>query len=137
MNTKTRHISAADTTEAVDALLISLTHPMKTEIQLIRVAILDADPSLKEGVKWNAPSFRTHEYFATTNLREKAGIGVILHLGAKVRNLEPGGVKVEDPTGMLKWLAPDRASIKFTSTQDFKAKEPAFIALIRSWIKHV
>lgn len=137
MNTKTRHASAADTTEAVEALLKSLAHPMKPEIQLIREAILGADQSIKEGVKWNAPSFRTHEYFATTNLREKAGIGVILHLGAKVRDVEPSSLKVEDPTGMLKWLAADRAMVKFTSANDFEVKRPAFIALIRAWIRHV
>jgi hypothetical protein len=86
MNIKTRHISAADTTEAVETFLNSIVHPMKTEILLIRAAILDADPSIKEGVKWNAPSFRTHEYFATMNLREKQGVGIILHLKAKVRD---------------------------------------------------
>jgi hypothetical protein len=137
MNTKARHTSAADTTEAVKALLKSLAHPMKTEVQLIRAAILGADPSIKEGVKWNAPSFRTHEYFATTNLREKEGIGVILHLGAKRRDVEPGSLKVEDPAGMLKWLAADRAMVKFTSATDFEAKKPAFIALIRAWVRHV
>lgn len=137
MNTKTRHSSAADTTEAVEALLNSLVHPMKSEIQLIRAAILSADLNIKEGVKWKAPSFRTHEYFATTNLRQKEGIGVILHLGAKIRDVEPSSLKLEDPTGMLKWLAADRAMVKFTSATDFEVKKPAFIALIRSWIKHV
>ena len=137
MNTKTRHTTAADTTAAVEALLKSLSHPMTAEIQLIRAAILGADSSIKEGVKWNAPSFRTHEYFATTNLREKKGIGVILHLGAKVRDVEPGSLKVEDPAGMLKWLAPDRATVNFTSATDFETKKRLFIVLIRSWVTHV
>lgn len=137
MSTKARHTSAADTTEAVEVLLESLAHPMKTEIQLIRAAILSADPGIKEGVKWNAPSFRTHEYFATTNLREKEGIGVILHLGAKSRDVEPGSLRVEDPAGMLKWLAHDRAMIKFASAADFEIRKAAFIAVIRSWVRHV
>jgi len=134
--TAVRHNSSADTTEAVEALLGSLVHPMKTEIEAIRASILAADPTIAEGVKWNAPSFRTHEYFATTNLREKAGIGVILHLGAKPRDVGPEGLKVADPA-MLKWLAPDRASVKFKDLQDFESKKPAFISLIRAWIKHV
>ena len=70
-------------------MLKSLSHPMKAEIELMRAAILGADPSIREGVKWNAPSFRTHEYFATTNLREKKGIGLILHLGAKAEDSNP------------------------------------------------
>src|SRR5262245_32599131 len=99
-----RHATGADTTEAVNALMKALDHPFKSEIEAIRAAILEAAPGIEEGVKWNAPSFRTHEYFATTNLREKQGIGVILHLGAKVRELGPAGVKVPDPRKLLKWL---------------------------------
>jgi hypothetical protein len=137
MNTKTSHTSPADTTQAVEALLKSLVHPMKAEIQMIREAILAADPAIKEGVKWNAPSYRTVEYFATTNLREKQGIGIILHLGAKVRDLKPGELKVEDPTGMLTWLAKDRAMIKFANGSDFQAKKGTFTALVRSWVRHV
>lgn len=132
-----RHATAADTTEAVNALLAALDHPSKSEIEAIRGAILMADPVIQEGVKWNAPSFRTHEYFATTNLREKEGVGVILHLGAKVRELGPQGVNVPDPSHLLKWLATDRAAVKFTSMQDFNAKQGAFIELVRAWIRHV
>ncbi len=131
------HTTASDTSEAVDSLLQGLVHPMKVEIEAIRRCILDADSNINEGVKWNAPSFRTREYFATTNLREKQGIGVILHLGAKVRNLGPGGLKIADPSSLLKWLAADRASVRFNDLQDFEAKRVAFTEVIRAWVKHV
>ena len=114
-----------------------LVHPYKSEVQLIRQAILRASPGIAEGIKWKAPSFRTHEYFATVNLREKEGIGVILHLGAKVRDIGPGALSIEDPARLLKWLAPDRASVRFTSQSDFQSKEIAFSALIRTWVAHV
>src|SRR5204863_5614496 len=97
----------------------------KDLLQAIRETILDAAPGISEGVKWNAPSFRTHEYFATTNLREKEGIGVVLHLGAKVRKPAKGGVEVDDAAHLLKWHAPDRASLRFTSTSDFRGKQGA------------
>jgi hypothetical protein len=58
-----------------------------------------------EGIKWNAPSFRTVEYFATVKLREKKGIGVILHLGARARDLGPDGIVIDDPATLLEWLA--------------------------------
>ena len=117
--------------------MTGLQHPLKAEIQLIRSAILGVDPSIDEGIKWNAPSFRTTEYFATTNLREKAGIGVILHLGAKVRDTAPGGVAVRDPEQLLKWLAKDRAMIVFKDMQDFAAKKAAFEGIVRSWLAHL
>jgi hypothetical protein len=132
-----RHGTPADTTEAVDACMRELAHPFKAEIQQIRELILAAAPGVAEGVKWKAPSFRTHEYFATINLREKQGIGVILHLGAKVRDMSPGGLSISDPDGLLKWLAADRASICFTSNSDLQERRAAFSQVVSDWVRHV
>lgn len=131
------HSTAADTTAAVDAFMKRLSHPLKAEIEAIRKTIRGAAPGIREGIKWNAPSFRTTEYFATTNLREKAGIGVILHLGAKVRALPAGGLAIADPQKMLKWLAKDRAMIVFRDGKELAARKAAFAALIRQWVRHV
>jgi hypothetical protein len=131
------HSTPADTTAAVEAFLAELLHPFKAEVQTIRQSILGSAPGIAEGIKWKAPSFRTHGYFATVNLREKAGVGVILHLGAKVRDIGPGGLLIEDPSKLLKWLASDRASVRFASDSDFQSKKSAFENLIRAWLKHV
>jgi hypothetical protein len=63
------HTTAADTTSAVDEFMRTLDHPFKKAIEAIRSSMLAADRAIAEGIKWNAPSFRTSEYFATTNLR--------------------------------------------------------------------
>ena len=134
---KPAHTSAADTTEAVDAFMKSLDHPFKAEIEAIRKTIKGAAPGIREGIKWNSPSFRTTDYFATTNLREKAGIGLILHLGAKVRALPAGGVAIKDPAKLLKWLGKDRAMVVFKDGKDLAAKKAALAALVKAWITHV
>jgi len=131
------HNSAKDSTLAVDEFMRSLEHPFKKEIEAIRSSILGADRTIAEGIKWNAPSFRTREYFATTNLREKQGIGIVLHLGAKVRSLPSGKIVIEDPMRLLKWLGKDRAMIVFGSQRDFNAKKSAFEHIIKQWIAHV
>ncbi len=131
------HGSPADSTAAVDEFMRALDHPRKKEVEAIRAAILGTDRSISEGIKWNAPSFRTSEYFATTNLREKKGVGVILHLGAKVRELPRGGVVVDDPEGLLQWLGKDRAMVVFASFEDFRARKAAFERIVRQWITHV
>lgn len=137
-NTKSKpHSTPADTTAAVDEFMTELVHPFKSEVQAIRQSIFGAAPGIAEGIKWKAPSYRTHEYFATTNLREKEGVGVILHLGAKVREIEPAGLAIDDPARLLKWLAPDRAGVRFMSQSGFQSKKAAFENLIRSWVKHV
>ena len=132
-----QHAAATDTTRAVDDFLATLAHPFKAEIGTLRAAVIAADPSIRDGIKWNAPSFRTREYFATTNLRAKTGVGIILHLGAKVRALPAGGVKIADPGKILRWLGKDRAQVEFGTAADIKAKTPGFQAILRQWIRYV
>ena len=103
----------------------------------IREAILAADPSIAEGIKWNVPSFRTSDYFATMNLRAKAGVGVILHFGAKKNEISTTGVAIKDPSSLLTWLAKDRAMVTFRDLNEFADCRSAFTNLIRDWIKHV
>ena len=134
---KPAHATAADTSEAVDAFMQSLQHPHKAAIEALRRIIRGATPDIREGMKWNSPSFRTTEYFATTNLREKAGIGLILHLGAKARSLPAGGIAVPDPGKLLKWLAKDRAMIVFKDGKDVAKRKDSLVALVRAWIAHV
>ena len=128
---------APDSSEAVDAFMAALEHPFKAELGLLREILLGADPTVAEGIKWNAPSFRTSGYLATTHLRGKGTIGLILHLGAKARELPAGGLAVADPAGLLKWLGKDRAMIEFRDRAEIDCVRGALAALIRQWIQHV
>jgi len=127
----------ADSTKAVDEFMRTLDHRFKRLIETVRASILSVDKTIYEGIKWNAPSFRTREYFATMNLREKKGIGIILHLGARVRDLPAGGIKINDPTTLLKWLGRDRAMIVFENPADFDRKKAAFELIIQQWITNI
>lgn len=127
--------TSTDTTAAVDAFMTALEHPHKAAIAAIREVMRRADPSIGEGVKWNVPSFRTQGYFATIHLRAKVGIGLILHLGAKVR--KEASVHIEDPDGLLVWLAADRAVVHFADVDDVRGREAALQAVVRQWIAFV
>jgi hypothetical protein len=128
---------SASAPENVETFLASLDHPFKQEILALRQIILDADPSIAEDIKWNAPSFRTSEYFATFHLRAKDGVQVILHLGARTRATSTSGIAIADPESLLKWLAKDRASATFRDLKDIDARRSAFANIIRQWIAHV
>lgn len=121
----------------VDAFFAKLRHPHAAAFKAIREIILDADPRIAEGIKWNVPSFRTSEYFATMHLRTQRGVGVILHFGAKKRPDLTARVDIKDPQSMLAWLADDRAVVAFADLKDVQARAPAFASLIRQWIGHV
>ncbi len=128
---------AAPADDEVEAFLGSLEHPSKPEILALRQIILGAHPSIAEGIKWNAPSFRTSEYFATFHLRAKAGVQIILHLGAKKRSVGAPELAIADPKSLLEWLATDRASVKFRDLEDIERKRSAFVKVIQQWIKRV
>ena len=126
---------APDSTAAVDVFMATLEHPCKSMIEALRTIILAADPRIAEGIKWKSPSFRIEHYFATTHLRCKTGIGLILHFGAKVRELPVGGAQIDDPAALLTWLAADRAMIGFADANALQANEAALQSIIRQWIK--
>jgi len=120
---------------AVEAFLTGLDPTTHSEVEALRRIILGVDPAIAEGIKWKVPSFCTTEYFATLHLRMKAGIGLILHLGTKVRAIP--SVPVEDPEGLLQWLAKDRALVAFTGLEEIQTRRPALEALIRQWVRFV
>ncbi|MBX7106532.1 MAG: DUF1801 domain-containing protein [Gemmataceae bacterium] len=127
--------SAARHDPAVDEYLRLLDHQRKAEIEAVREAILAADPAVAEGIKWNAPSFRSADYFATVNLRARGGeerVWVILHSGAKGKKTMQDSVA--DPAGLVEWLAPGRGLVTFADPADFRRKKSAFQSLIRAWI---
>ena len=123
--------------QTVDEFMAALKHPLKTEIEAVRQIIRGADPGIGEGIKWNAPSFHTGEHFATFNLRATDSIQVIFHLGAKVKDNSTKGPKIEDPEGLLKWLAKDRGIATFRDMKDVKARGPALADIVRQWIRFV
>jgi hypothetical protein len=112
-----------------------LEHPLKAEIAEIRRLILDADPQVREGIKWNAPSFHRGEDFATFNLRARDRVRLVLHAGAKVRDTEIDSTKIPDPAGLLEWLAKDRCLVTLRDAADVQARGPALQDIVRAWIR--
>jgi hypothetical protein len=117
----------------VDAFLERLEHPQLAAIRLLRAAILSADPRIYEAVKWNAPSFALEEHFATFKLRPVETVQIVLHTGAKVRPT-PVRITLDDPTGLLVWVAPDRAVITFAGLEAASASQAALVAVVQQWV---
>lgn len=127
--------SQAKDTEVV-AFIEALDHPLRDEVARVREAILAVDPSIGEGIKWNAPSFRTTEFFATFHLRSRDTLQLVLHLGAKKRaTIEP--LAIDDPDGLLKWLAKDRALVTLGTVDEIPRRIAELQAIVRSWIRYV
>jgi len=119
-------------TAAVTAFMATLDHPQMAGLTALRALILDVDPTIAEGIKWNAPSFRTADWFATFNLRAGTGIELILHFGAKAKDL--GDVAIADPDGLLTWLARDRAMLRLADAAALDRHQAAISVILRQWV---
>lgn len=129
----------SQTDAAVVAFLRELDHPLKSAVEAVRQIILGVSPEIREGIKWNAPSFRTTEFFATLNLRARDGkdrVWLILHRGAKAKD-NSKDLQIADPAGLLEWLAKDRCLVTFADGKDVKEKKAALESVVREWIRQM
>ncbi|ATC65274.1 hypothetical protein CMV30_15690 [Nibricoccus aquaticus] len=132
--TKVRGDGGGDSgTQEVDTFMAGLDHPLKNEIVEVRRIISGVSPAIQEGVKWNAPSFRTTEFFATIHLRARDKIQIVFHLGAKARD-DVQSMAISDPCSLIKWLAKDRCLV---TVGDVVANKAALVAIVRQWIAYV
>ncbi|MEQ1781938.1 MAG: hypothetical protein ABMA14_11305 [Hyphomonadaceae bacterium] len=128
--------SKAKPEPTADALMSALDHPLAADYVALRKAILFADTSVTDGVKWNSLSFRTTEWFATVNLRSRDSVQLVLHLGPKAGK-EAAADAIPDPKGLLKWLGKDRALATLGTGPALKANLPALKTLVKAWIRYV
>lgn len=117
----------------VDAFMRALKHPLKDDIESVRQAILGIDAAITEEVKWNAPSFRTEDFFATLHLRARDTVQVVLHRGVKTSTLKTAP-KLPDPQGLVRVLAPDRVLVTLGKGDALRAARPAFSSVVRAWL---
>ncbi len=103
----------------------------------MRALIARAVPHATESIKWNAPSFALAEHFATFHLRAKAGVHLVLHLGAKPHSAvdmrEALGIKA----AFLDWKGPDRAVVAVRDAAHLSTIQPQLARVIRAWAAHV
>jgi Domain of unknown function (DU1801) len=121
----------------IDAFIHALAHPCETEIFAVRRIVLDADPSITESIKWNAPSFATTDHFATFHLRAKSGVQLILHLGAKPQPHATVRAATDEPSAGLVWKSADRAVMTFATVTDVEQRAAALTRVVQVWIRHI
>jgi len=129
-------LAASQTDTGVVEFLRKLKHPLKKDLEAVREIILGVSPKIGEGIKWSAPSFRTTEYFATMNVRDRDKVQLIFHLGAKVKD-NTKKIQIADPKGLMKWLAADRCLISLGAGKEIQANRKPFEAIVRKWITYV
>jgi hypothetical protein len=118
------------------ALLAALDHPHKAGIVRLRGFILGIDARISEEIKWNAPSFRIDEHFATFRLHPPRNIQLVLHTGAKAK-ANARTFAIDDPCGLLSWPASDRCVLTLASEAELDAHEAAVVRILEQWISQL
>ncbi len=132
--TKATKATSVSNINEVNEFMARLEHPLKAEIEAVRALILASDKREGESTKWNAPSFFIEEHFATFKLRPTQTIQVVFHTGAKVKS-NITDIKINDTSGLLKWVAKDRCVATFSNMKDIESQKTAFTAIVKQWIK--
>ncbi|HYM86459.1 MAG TPA: DUF1801 domain-containing protein [Pseudoxanthomonas sp.] len=112
--------------EAVDAYLAALKHPLKAEIGALREIILAANPKVQERVKWNAPSFYYQDDIAAFNPRAKGFVQIVFVFHR--------GRMIEGDYGLLTGDYKDRRLARFDHMADIRAKQAALVRVINRWV---
>lgn len=119
--------------------LAACKHPLRAELDALRAIVAKAAPTLVEGVKWNAPSYRVPDGddCLTFNLGAKDRVRLIFHHGAKVKDTRGKGRLLADDQGLLEWAADDRAIASFTSLAEVAAAKTKLAKVVKAWVAAV
>jgi hypothetical protein len=121
--------------QEVDRFMSGLDHPLKEGVEQLRTAILDSNDQIMEHIKWNAPSFRyAGEDRVTFRLYPEDRAQLVFHRGSKVKS-DAEDFAFEDDTGLLRWVADDRAVVALQDVKDAEAKQRALVNIVNRWVE--
>lgn len=124
---------AADAASSVARFMTALDHPHKAGVEVLRQAILGADPRIVEEIKWNAPSFKLQDHFLTFKLFPPKHIQLIFHVGARPL-VPPRAFQLDLPAAAVKWAAPDRCVLTLADAAQAEALAPQVARAVRQWL---
>lgn len=133
MATRRPTTQAARPAPNVETFMTGLVHPHKAGVERLRQAILSIDARITEEVKWNAPSFKLDDHFATFKLHPPKQIQLVLHIGSKPP-VSPRHFHLDVPPGLVKWAASDRCVITLQSDEHALQHEADVVSIVRQWI---
>ncbi|HET6558366.1 MAG TPA: DUF1801 domain-containing protein [Prolixibacteraceae bacterium] len=120
--------------EEVTKFLDQLNHPLRAEIEELRLIILNSIMGLTENIKWNAPNYCFDDQDRVTmRIQPPKQIQLIFHRGAK-KVIQPKDKLMEDKSGLLVWKENDRAIATFKNMNEIKKEESNLGKIINSWI---
>lgn len=109
-------------------------HPLRMEIELLRISILSADSGLSENIKWNGPNYCFQQADRITmRIQPPKQLQLIFHRGAKAQE-QPRAKLIEDTSGLLLWKENDRAVATFKTMAEIENRKSDLAKIVKNWI---
>lgn len=121
--------------KAVDEYLKDLSDIKRLQVNTLRKYILQADPTLVEHIKWNAPSYlKDGEDRITFNTLNKQDlVKVVFHMGAtqkEDRKAEP----IVKNMQFIEWVSDIRGYATFNDLQQIQSHKDIIQENVRKWL---
>lgn len=125
-----------DKYKTLEEFLKSLDENRRAQVLTLREYILDAEPDLKEHIKWNAPSYvKDGEDRITFNTMNKDRVvKLVFHMGA-TRKENKGGQPILKNTKLIDWVSDIRGYMSFSDLDEIISNEKGIKQLVRDWLK--
>lgn len=121
--------------QAVTIFLDDLNHPLRSEIEQLRLILLSAVSGLTENVKWNGPNYCfDDEDRITMRIHPPKQIQLIFHRGVK-KLVQPRDKMINDQSGLLVWKENDRAVATLKNIDEIEKYRSALKDIVDEWIK--
>ncbi|MEO7530684.1 MAG: DUF1801 domain-containing protein [Sediminibacterium sp.] len=122
--------------EQVTEFMLSVKHPLKSAIEILRKLVLSINKGITEHIKWNSPSFCFKDDDRITfNLHKSDCVMIVYHCGARGKEVRGKEPIFKDATGLLEWLSNERAVIKLYGLEEIQEKKGKLIKVVKQWIK--
>jgi hypothetical protein len=121
--------------DEVTIFLDELNHPLRAEIEKLRLIILNSVKGLTENIKWNGPNYCFKgEDRITMRVQPPKQIQLIFHRGAK-KLTQPKNKLIKDDSELLIWKEHDRAIATFSNANDIEKSQSKLKDIIKKWIE--
>lgn len=119
---------------SVSDFLDEQNHPLRKEIEKLRICILSTSIDLTENIKWNGPNYCfNNEDRITMKIHPPRSIQLIFHRGAKKQE-QPKDKLIEDNSKLLTWKENDRAMATFKDIAEIENQELTLKEVIKKWL---
>jgi hypothetical protein len=117
----------------VTKFLDDLHHPLRDEIEQLRLTILNADGRITENIKWNGPNYCfENEDRITMRIHPTKQIQLIFHRGVK-KLTQPNDRIIDDNSGLLVWKENDRAVASFKDKNGIEKSKSELEDIVNKW----